>query len=417
VADAATAAELAARPLGLADATAFGWRKGAGHPAFRAARRAEDRGDWPAVVAACKQALAQNPNHLEASWLLAVGLAKLGKHGELVAPLQVAEAGDFGKWGPASLELPALQPFLATPAGSAWKKRVEADRTSYLAGLARSLVVASAGDLYAFDPDTLRWLRLTRTNGAVLAGFASAHRIAYVTRTRNRLVGVGTVDLDSGKTTRPIDPGSAAFSVAIGAKPAGFWLGGGAPAAWRQLDDAGALQPLPAKATRPAGPWLEVAGKSVRLHRLPVAGVMADWDDRSLASAMRIGRTGRAVSVPSPGLIDGNTLVWAPDGTHLAFVAQLDDQCKPGTRNAAAFVVDVASGGPRELERASGGLAVEWLADHRLAIAGDRGVSLVDIDTGARTPVDNASGLAVPRRRPRCTAPEPDDPEPTDEPE
>src|ERR1043165_9530059 len=43
--------ELAARPLGMADLAAYGWRKRAGQPAFRLARKAEERGDWAAVVA------------------------------------------------------------------------------------------------------------------------------------------------------------------------------------------------------------------------------------------------------------------------------------------------------------------------------------------------------------------------------
>src|SRR2546430_7330967 len=37
--------ELQAQPLGLPDFAAFGWRKRSGHTAYRAARRAEARGD------------------------------------------------------------------------------------------------------------------------------------------------------------------------------------------------------------------------------------------------------------------------------------------------------------------------------------------------------------------------------------
>ncbi len=58
---------------------AFGWRKRGGQPAFRVARKAEDRDDWPRVVDACHEALAADPGHLDAAWLLAVALAKLGK--------------------------------------------------------------------------------------------------------------------------------------------------------------------------------------------------------------------------------------------------------------------------------------------------------------------------------------------------
>src|SRR5437868_4798103 len=114
--------QIPARPLGLTGASAFGWRKGAGQPAFRDARRAEDKGNWAAVATACKKALAADPGHLEAAWLLAAAQGGLGKPDEVLEPLLVAEAGDFGKWGPASLELPELRAFLATPTGQAWKK-------------------------------------------------------------------------------------------------------------------------------------------------------------------------------------------------------------------------------------------------------------------------------------------------------
>src|SRR5438046_2348589 len=71
--------ELPARPLGLASLGEFRWRKGAGQAAFRAARKAEDREDWPSVVTATREALAADPGHLEAAWLSAVALAKTGK--------------------------------------------------------------------------------------------------------------------------------------------------------------------------------------------------------------------------------------------------------------------------------------------------------------------------------------------------
>jgi len=120
--DAAPPVEIAARPLGLPDLAAFGWRKRGGQPAFRAARKAEMKNDWATVVTTCKQVLAADPGHLEAAWLLAAGEAELGKLDAILPPLQLAAAGDFGKWGNASLELPAMQAFLATPAGEAWRR-------------------------------------------------------------------------------------------------------------------------------------------------------------------------------------------------------------------------------------------------------------------------------------------------------
>lgn len=409
--DAAVVVELAERPLGLADLAAFAWRKRGGHNAFREARTAEGRQDWPGVVAACQQALAADPTHLEASWLLAAALGRLGKHDQVLAPLQVAVAGDFGKWGIASLQLPALAGFHATPAGAAWKDRVEQDRTGYLAVLARSTVVTASGDLFAFDPVTARWNRLTRTGGAVLGGLsiASARKIAYVARQGDktkRVLAVGVVDLARGRTTRPVPfatPG--AITIAYSTKaPIGVWVATGAKKpTWFHLEDDYKPTALPPKTARPNGWRLEAKGTSLRLSALPVPKVTADWDDDGLASAIRIGSSNRVVSAPSPGLIDGHTARWSPGKTHLAFVAQLDETCTPGTISAAAFIADAATGKLNELERAAKGLAIEWITDRKLAIAGDTGVSIVDLDGAPPLPLAGATNLVTPRKRPKCS--------------
>jgi hypothetical protein len=412
--------ELPAQPLGLATLDAFAWRKRAGQPAFREARAAESRGDWAAVGAACARALAADPGHLDARWLDAIALAHAGRLGDVLAPLTAAAAGDYGKWAPASLDHPALQAFLATPTGEAWRRRVARDRADYVAALARALVVTAAGDLFAFDPQAARWHRLTRTNGAVVAALAApqAHRIAYVTRERGGKLGAGVVDLATGHTSHAIDLGIAAtaaapLAIAYGDKPAGFWIGtGGGAQAWRVLDGNGALQPVPGKHARPTGAWLEMHAHTARLHRLP-ANVAADWDDHELASALRVGSSNRVVSVPNAGLIDGSTIVWAPDRGHLAFVA-LDEQCTQGKQASALFIADTATGTTRELgQRGDGGYALEWLADGRLAVAADRGLTITDL-AGTTPPlaVDGA-GLLTPRSRSRCTA----EPEPEPEPE
>lgn len=420
-ADAARALEIEGTALGLPDVAGFRWRKRAGQPAFRLALRAEDRGDWAEVVATCQQALAADPGHLEAAWLYAVGLARLGRTDQILAPLQRAAAGDFVKWGQASLEQPALQAFLATPIGAAWRRRVEQDRRRFVDAVARAMIVAADGDLFAVEIAPRRWYRLTRSTGAVVGALAlpGTHKLAYIARTRHhgvRELGVGVADLGAALSSRPValaTPGP--ISVAYSDKaPIGPWIRGGARAPWRQLDDDYHLHPVPGSPSRPSGPWLEVTARgAARLHTLP-ANVTADWDEQSLASAIRIGTSNRVVTVPSPGLIDGNTAAWSPDGVHFAFAAQLDDHCAPGAVNTAAFVADAATGGLRELQRAATGIAVQWLADRKLAVAGDR-VAIYSLDDAPPILIDGADGLVIPRERPRCAAPEP--PEPTDEPE
>ena len=61
-------------------------------------------------------------------------------------------------------------------------------------------------------------------------------------------------------------------------------------------------------------------------------------------------------------------------------------------RFAAAYVADGATGAVRELERAIGGIAIEWYGERTLAIAGDHGVSLVALDGSAAVqPRDNGA--------------------------
>jgi hypothetical protein len=413
------------RMLGMPDLASYAWRKRGGHPAFRTARVAEAKDDWATVVTTCKQALAADPGHLEAAWLLAAGLGKLGKLDALLPPLQLAVAGDFGKWGPASLELPSLQAFLATPLGEGWRRRIEADRTAYVTAVSRSVIVTADGDLYAFDPEGPRWYRLTRTFGVVIGALRVAPtKIAYVTRQRGAAdkkttLAIGLIDLTRGKTSRPVElatKGPITIAYSTGKTAPGVWIGNGSPRAtsWRLFDDDFRMTTLPQKSARPPGAWLEVKGKRARLHALPVAGVIADWDDKGFASAIRVGKQGRVVTVPAPGLIDGNTAAWSPDRSQLAFVAQLDDKCAPGADNAAAFVADATTGMITEVERAADGLAIEWVANRKLAIAGDKGVSIIDLDGDAPVQLEGADGLLPPRHRPTCTPPDPDDLPPED---
>jgi hypothetical protein len=415
--DSAAPVVVDALPLGLPDLEAYGWRKRGGHLAFRTAREAEARQDWAAVVTTCKQALAADPGHLEASWLLAAALGRQGQHAELLAPLQRAVAGDFGKWGHASLELPALQAFLATRTGEAWKTRVEHDRQTYLAALGRALIVERDGDLFAFDPEAKRWHRLTRTFGAVVGALRvpAAQKLVYVTRTKKQFA-IGTVDFTRGRTFNPIAVGTGKpITVAYQTKTnPGVWIGQDRQKSWQRLDDTFKVTPLPPKTARPPGAYLEVRGRKAKLRALPLANVTADWDGHGLASAIRIGRSNRIVTVPSPGLIDGNSAVWSPDRARLAFVAQLDDLCTPDTISSAAFIADAATGKLTELERAAKGLAVEWVSDRELAIAGDKGVAIYDLEAGTSAVVEGANGLVAPRQRPKCTAAEPEPAEPAD---
>jgi hypothetical protein len=407
--------ELQARPLGLADFTAWQWRERPGQPAFRTARKAEDRGDWAAVVTACTEALAADPAHLEAAWLLAVALGKTGKLDQVTTPLALAGAGDFGKWALASLEQPGLQPYLATAAGQAWRRRVEQDRTHFLEAINHGLVVIAKGDLFAIYEQ--RWYRLTRTYGAVAAAYISGPQLAYITRGKtSHKIAIGSVDLETGITTHPQEVAQEATQIAFVAKPErGFWIGQSHQKprllALAASDHQG-LFAATRLASRPTGGWLEIYPTGgVRLHRTPVPNISADWDSHGLASAIRIATSNRVVTVP--GQIAGDTIAWSPDRNHLAFVAQISDRCTGPTPNIAAYVVDAATGAATELAHATHGLAVDWQGDRHIAIASSEGVEIREL-AGPPQALAGAKDLALPRFTALCEVLEPTGDEPAE---
>ena len=268
--------------------------------------------------------------------------------------------------------------------------------------LAKATLVIARGDLHAIDGEMLR--PVTETAGQVIAALrGGAEQLAFVTHGARGLA-IGTIDLATGATTSPIELGAAApITIAYSAKaPSGFWIASGAPKrAWRRLAD-GTLAKLPRSTKTPGGPRLEIAATGARLVVAPTTLVTADWDDVGLASAIRIKTSNRVVTAPSPGLIDGGSIVWSPGKSHLAFVAQLDDICTPGAPTVAAYAADAATGQLTELARAARGLAVVWTGERVLAVAGDDGVTSIELGGGPPRALAGASDLVIPRRRPPC---------------
>jgi hypothetical protein len=398
------ALELAELPVGVGEHAAFAWAERAGHAAYEVARTAEAREDWEAMAAAARDALTADPTHLEAAWLLALARARLGDHEAVLAPLHMAVSGDFGRWGEDSLAHPALTEFLASEPGAVWRAHVELDRARYLQALGRATIVRAGGELFAVDVETWRWFPLTRTGGAVIGALRPTRdRLVYVVRAASSArssLAVGLIELARGRTTSPVSlatdgPVTIAYSIK---QPSGFWIGSGAR--WRQLVDDGTLSKT-SRARGPTGPRLELSASSLQLRSLPGESIAADWDEHGLASALRIRSSSRVVSPPGAALIDGRTVAWSPSRAHLAFVAQ-PETCTPGAPSAIAYVADAATGTVTELGRGRGGLALVWSGERRLALAGDDGVSIVELDGGPARALVGATDLWAPRSGRAC---------------
>lgn len=414
------------RPVGLPSLDAYGWRRGPGREAFSRALAAEKKGDLTGVAREASAALAADPGHLEAAWLVAVARAKLGETGGVLAPLAVAASGDWAKWGERSLVLPAFEAFRQTPEGQGWVQAADGYRAAMADALSNALVVVARtaspriprpgggvdkveqrAELYAAGiGDRGRWVRLTRTGGTVAGALPAQGRamVAYAAYGELARAGgdafirelrIGVVDLTTGRAGREVSlrdvhevtlgwqvRGSEATLVArvVGARtgakqepPRVYAID------WRQGQKRGTDLPAPRDGLR-------IRSLSAARRRLPVAGVTADWDDAGTASALRIDKSKKVVTPAGPAssaMIDGHSVVWSPDGARLAFATAAEDPCGDApARQVAVHVVDAASGRSRVVGRGTGVPSPMWLDAARLAFVDGDAVRVVDAGGG-----------------------------------
>lgn len=414
---------IAVQPLGKASLDGFGWRTGAGAAAFTRALAAEQAGDLPGVERAAAEALAADAGHLEAAWLVAVARARLGRLDGVLAPLEVAAAGDWAKWGERSLELNALAAFRATPAGRGWVAAAEDYRAAVAAHLADAVVViggragASGGvgrELYAVDPEAGRWLRLTRSGGIVVAALPAdgAPQVAYLTATRGprgwAKVGVGVIELATGRASREVSFADVrGLTLAWRRTDGELVLEAQVPGAGRArtaftIDWRHGKKAALAKPSAPRGDRLELGATGAARRRLPIAGLTADWDDRGTASAVRLERSGKVVTEPGGALIDGESAALSPDRARLVFATALEPPCEDDDARQLV-VAEVGTGRLRTLARGAVG-APAWIDDDRLAFVDGDAVVVAAAATGKRlATVEGGAGVqtlaAGPRRR------------------
>jgi hypothetical protein len=316
--------------LGTDRLDGWGWRRGPGAAAFGRALAAERAGDLPTLEREATAALAADPGHLEAAWLAAVARARLGRLDEVLAPLQVAAAGDWGKWGERSLELAALEAFRASAAGRGWVEAAGRHRDAYQEALRRAVVVLGARvgergagvgrELYAVDvrgrplaaPDPHRRCRWRARSPAArrAAGSPTPRPAARCARkdgrvdVTDRASSIWTTGRASREVAlrRPAPPGHA------GVADAARWRGRAARGGGRHAATArgrGSRWSTGAAASDRTGGRAGVRCAASGSRSPPMRGgpdgacrsrgLSADWDDRGTASAVRFDRSGKVV--------------------------------------------------------------------------------------------------------------------------
>jgi hypothetical protein len=399
-----------------------------------AAYKAKTR-DWGAVRAACEQAVAKDPTHLDAQRLLAVALAQTGEHAAAVDHIVAAIAGDYYKYGVAYATDPELESFRATPHGQAVTQLAQQIHDEYARRIKTALWLvgrrstfkwpskpgvqpsSTRGELYAYDRDSRRYLRLSHTNEQV-AGFVRSPSGGEVC-----LIGFDRIDHPKDDQAppllarawvlavepvewKPVGPrvtlaSARAVAAAYGdgdqlivaSAPADGRWGLGAWTTWTVDKTQGKLT----KAQQPQlAPRLELTvdeGRVIRDRDVP--GVKAAWTGDPPTAPSLQGAGGPPIPIPESGQAAHDSVALSPDKARIAFATAVDP-CAKDTL-PSLYVADAKTGALKHLLSAKSRFATRWLDATTLAYDdGDGDIRLWDATTGREASrLDDKAGLAL----------------------
>jgi hypothetical protein len=438
----ANAAPISLPPLGVDKIVRFGflWNDNAAMAAYDKAYTAYKAKTWAAVRSACETAVGRDPTHFDAQRLLAVALAQTGDDAAAVDHIVAAIAGDYYKYGVAFATDPDFESFRATPHGQAVAQLTAQIRDEYARRIKAGLWVigrrnsfkwpkesgpqtsSSRGELYAYDRDSRRFLRLTHTDHQV-AGFVRSPSGGEVA-----LLGFDKIDHPSPtgsaaddkqppllartwvRAVDPVEwkplgprvdlPSARAVAIAYGdgdqliagaAQATGRWNVG----EWTRWSVDKTSGKLAKVATPLPTPRIELTldeGRLVTSAQIP--DVVAMWSgDPATAPVLKAG--GADIHVPESGQAAHDTVSLAPDKAHLAFATAVDPCAKDAL--PSLYVADAKTGVPKHLLTAKARFANRWLDATTLAYDdGDGAIRLWDATTGRETSrLDDKLGIAL----------------------
>lgn len=388
--------------------------------------------DWAAAKAYTEAALAKDPQHIGAHWLLGVALVQQGDHAAAVDHLVQAIASDHGKYGPELASAKDLEPFLATQHGTSVKELAQKIGEDYKKRASTGLLVvarrsaftwpkeagerlaSSRGELYAYDRETRRYLRMTHTNDSVV-GFVrspSGDELA--------VLGFDKIDRPKGDDVTPVITRawvlvmdtkdwkvSGKATITGSAREIALGYGGGenllvatAPANGRW----GVGAPVVMSIDRSTGKTTKVAAElplprivfsleDGRVMRQPPEGVKASWTgDPPTAPSLEV--NGKQIAVQESGAATRHTV--AIGATHVAFATAVDP-CAQDTA-PSLYVADLKTGTQKHLLTAKSRFGTRWMTPTLLAYEdGDGAIRIWDSTTGREQPpkLVNKPGLAL----------------------
>lgn len=451
-----TAAPLAMPVLGVDQIKRFNYIYEAGSPAHDKAIAAYRKKDWAQVKPQAEAALAKDPMHLGSHRLLAAALAETGEAAAAVDHLVTAIAGDYLQFAP-TLADDDLKGFMASPHGRSVNELAARIHDEYgrriAAGLwlvgrrspfkwPKDLGVAAAtsrGEIYAFDRETKRFLRLTHTDHQVL-GFVRPSAGAEVA-----IIGFDKIDRPrpDAKTDAKPEAKPDSKSDADGEITPLF------ARAWIQLLDTAEWKPITKRIELPpareitlgygAGDQLLVStaqatgrwtvgepqvssvdrstGKLTKVatppatsrvvvsldegHLVRIPDVEATWTgEPPVTSSFRIPGTSpgageKPVQIPESGQASQASIAVSPDRSHVAFATAVD----PCAKDAAPslYVADARTAVYKHLLSAKSRFPTRWVDATVLAYEdGDGAIRLWDATMGRETMrLENRAGLAL----------------------
>jgi hypothetical protein len=424
-------APIALPPLGVDRIARMNFLYGDGAAAYDKALAKKKSRDWAAVRAECEAAVARDATHFDAQWLLGTALAQSGEPAAAVDHFSAALAGDYYKYGAALGADADLVDFMATSHGKSVAALALAIRGEYVrrAQTAAWLVGrrstfkwpkdfgvqpdTTRGELYAFDREAKRYLRLTHTDHQV-AGFvraASGSEVALIgfdkiDRAKDDappLVARAWVEAVDTTEWKPLGPRSkidAAREIAVGygagdqlvvttAPASGRW-GAGAKSAWTVDRSSGKLTKIDASSVVPRVELTLDEGRLVHT----ATGVQTTLAAEGVVSSIKTD-SGVAIPIPESGQAADATIAVAPGGARVAFATAVDpcdDKKVP-----SLYVGDAKTGTIKHVLTARSRFATRWIDAATLAYEdGEGAIRLWDATTQREAQkLDNKAGIAL----------------------
>ena len=412
----------------------FTWDAGSAAYAKAVAAYAAKPRDWAAIRTNCEAAIAKDPMHFDAHRLLGTALAQAGEHAAAVDHLVTAISGDYYKYAPSIATDEDLKEFNATPHGQAIgaliEKLDEATAKRVAGGVwlvaRRSTFkwpagtgvqsTSSRGELYAYDRDTKRFIRLSHTGDQVV-GYVKAPSGGEVAiigfdkierpkdpkdKEAPTLISRGFVEILDGKTWKTIGKRAnlaSAREIAVGYGAGDQLLASAAPASghWG-IGDAvvSSIDRTTGKLTKVAGgapePRVALTIDEGRLVNA-AAGVKATWaGDPPTTTALEIGQ-GVKVQIPESGTVSKATV--AASDARVAFATAVDP-CAKDTA-PSLYVADAKTGALKHVLTAKSRFATRWIDATTLAYEdGDGAIRIWDATSGRETmKIENKIGIAL----------------------